>query len=56
MSAVRNCVLWWVLEAVVVAISVQLTQNEIFVDTTNMHVIKKQVKPIDQQLDYESRR
>jgi hypothetical protein len=33
-----------------------VTQNEIFVDTTSMPIIKKQVKPIEQQLDFESRR
>jgi len=33
-----------------------LTQTEIFVDTKNMPIIKKQVRPIEKQTEFESRR
>ena len=33
-----------------------LQQNEVFVDTKTMPIVKKRVRPIDQQVELESRR
>ena len=40
----------------VTSVLLQMTQTEVFVDTKNMPVMKKLVKPLDQQGQFESRR